>query len=126
MKRKMINCVMAIVLVFLLIINLLPDMAVALEKNDNTVADYASSSFSDDYGIKNSLYQTKTIETLNGEVDLDFHEDSQTDEGTLEIDGYHWEEASKTLTINGIKKFGIVILPQNCEVTVNVQGDDKR
>ncbi len=96
MKRKMINSVTAMILILMLIMNLMPDMAVALEN----------------------------IETLNGEVNLDFHKSNQTDEGTLEIDGYHWEEASKTLTINGIKKFGMVILPQNCEVTVNVQGDD--
>ena len=96
MKRKMINGVIAMILILMLIINLMPDMVVALEN----------------------------IETLNGEVNLDFHKSSQIDEGILEIDGYHWEEASKTLTINGIKKFGIVILPQNCEVTVNVQGDD--
>lgn len=100
MKQKERNRAMAIMLIFMLIISLPPDTAVALENN---------------------ITQTKTTATLNGEINLDFHESGQTGEGVLETDGYHWEETSKTLTINGMKKFGTVILPQNCEVTVNVQ-----
>ena len=103
MKQKERNRAMAIMLIFMLIISLPPDTAVALENN---------------------ITQTKTTATLNGEINLDFHESGQTGEGVLETDGYHWEETSKTLTINGMKKFGTVILPQNCEVTVNVQGED--